>query len=64
MVRQLPAANELTGELLALAEEKGSVNLKAAAKCFEGSILALTGQISEAVPTITTAIAAWQVDKS
>ena len=59
-----PPANELIGELLALAEEKGSVNFKAAAKCFEGSILALTGRIAEAIPTITTAIAAWQATKA
>ncbi len=59
-----PTAIELIGELLALAEDKGSVNFKAAAKCFDGSVLALTGRIAEAIPTITTAIAAWQATKA
>ena len=57
-------ANELIDELLTLAEEKGSVNFKAAGTCFEGSILALAGRTHEAIPIITTAISEWQATRA
>ena len=50
----------LLDELIALADEKGSPFWRADGQMLQGSLLALTGKPSDAVPLITTALAAWR----
>jgi predicted ATPase len=54
------AANELAGELIALAEEKGALFWKAGGLNHKGCVLALTGKVSETVQVIPAAIIAQQ----
>jgi predicted ATPase len=51
-----PSANALLRELLTLAEEKSASLWRAAAKLFQGEVLALTGKSSDAVRQITSGI--------
>ena len=53
-----PAANALVEELVALAEEKGSLFWKAFGMLNQGCMLALTGKTSDAVHMITAGITA------
>jgi predicted ATPase len=51
------AANAQVDELIALADEGGATYWKALGTAFRGSVFALTGKGSDAVQTITTALA-------
>jgi predicted ATPase len=53
-------AKALADELIALADEKGATFWKAGGIAFQGSILALTGQATDAARTINSGITAWQ----
>ncbi len=54
------AANALADELVALADESGSLNWKAYAMIFQGCVLANTGQPSNAVQMITSGLTAFR----
>ena len=54
------AGNALINELLALADEKGSLFWKAWGMMHQGRVLVLTGKASEAVHMITSGITAWR----
>jgi predicted ATPase len=54
------AANAEADELVALANEKGALFWKAQGMSKQGCILAVTGKPAEAVPMITSGIAAWR----
>jgi class 3 adenylate cyclase/predicted ATPase len=54
------AANLQTTELVALADEKGSLFWKAFAMMNQGCVSVLTGKASDAVQMITAGIAAWR----
>jgi predicted ATPase len=51
-------ANALAGELVALADEKGSVYWKAIGMMNQGSVWVLTGKVSDAVQMITSGLTA------
>ena len=53
-------ANAQAEELVALAEEKGSLFLKAHGKIIQGAASALTGKAADAVEVLTSAITAWR----
>jgi class 3 adenylate cyclase/predicted ATPase len=53
-------AKALTDELIALADEKGATFWKAGGTAFQGSILALTGQATDAAHIINSGITAWR----
>ena len=55
-----PAANALVEELVALAEEKGALFWKAGGMLMQGSVLALTGEASDAAQKLTSRITAWR----
>jgi predicted ATPase len=54
------AANALADELVALADESGSLNWKAYGMLFQGCVLANTGQPSNAVQMITSGLTAFR----
>jgi predicted ATPase len=54
------AANALTDELIALADDKGTLFWKASGLIFRGCILALTDQSSDAIYWLTSGLTAWQ----
>jgi predicted ATPase/DNA-binding SARP family transcriptional activator len=54
------AANKLVEEVIALADEKVAVAWKAFAMMQQGSLLALTGQASNAAQIMTSGIGAWR----
>lgn len=54
------ALNAQAEELVALADEKGSVYWKAAGMCMQGLILQQTGRADEAVQKLNSGIAAWR----
>jgi hypothetical protein len=54
------AANALTDELIALADDKGTLFWKASGMIFRGCILALTDQSSDAIYWLTSGLTAWQ----
>jgi class 3 adenylate cyclase/tetratricopeptide (TPR) repeat protein len=58
--REHAAANAQLDECIALTEEKGAVLLKAMATAQRGCVLALTGEASDAVQTISAAITAYR----
>jgi predicted ATPase len=58
------AANGLADELVALADESGSLNWKAYGIISQGCVSANTGQSSNAVERITSALAAFQATGS
>jgi class 3 adenylate cyclase/predicted ATPase len=51
------AASAMADELVALADEKGAAQLKAAGRLWQGKVFALTGKASVAIQTITSAMA-------
>jgi len=53
-------AGSLTEETLALAEEKGASAWRAFGMMHRGSLLALTGAGADAIPMLTSGIAAWR----
>ena len=58
--RQYAAARLLVDEVVALADEKGTLFWKAFGMMNQGCILALTGKASDAVQTLTSATTAYQ----
>jgi predicted ATPase len=54
------AANAISDELVALADEKGAVFIKAWGMLFQGSLLALTGKASNAIQMISSGLTALQ----
>ena len=54
------AANALIDELVALAEEKGSLYWKAVGMLMLGDLFAMTGKVSDAIHIITSGIAAFR----
>ena len=58
--RNYATANALVDELVALADEKGSLYWKAAGMMNQGRVLALTGKAPDAVHIITSGITAWR----
>jgi predicted ATPase len=54
------AANLQVAEEIALADEKGALFWKAAGMMHHSAALALTGKASNAIPMLTSAIAAWR----
>jgi predicted ATPase len=54
------AATAEADELIALAEEKGASYWKALGTLFKGSILAMTGEASQAIQLITSGTASWR----
>ena len=58
--RDQTEANAQAEELIALAEEKGSLFLKAHGKIIQGAASALTGKAADAVEVLTSAITAWR----
>jgi predicted ATPase len=59
-VRKCSAANLQVAEEIALADEKGALFWKAAGMMHHSAALALTGKASNAIPMLTSAIAAWR----
>jgi class 3 adenylate cyclase/predicted ATPase len=53
-------ANAQLDEVVALANEKGAVFMKAGGMCAQGCVLALTGKAADAVEMITAGISAWR----
>jgi predicted ATPase len=53
-------ANTLIGEVVGLADEKGASAWKAFGMMHQGSLLALTGQVSHATQMMTSGIGAWR----
>ncbi len=53
-------ANAFLDELIALADEKGTLFWKAAGMMFRGEVFALTGKASDAIHMLTTGITAWR----
>jgi predicted ATPase len=53
-------ANAMADELVALADEKGSLSWKRSGMITQGSLLALTGKASDAVQMIGSGLAAWR----
>ena len=62
--RSFEAAAANAREVIALADEKGSIVWKAAATTFLGCAFAFGGETSNAVETITSGIAAWRATGS
>jgi predicted ATPase len=60
LCRNYATANAQNDELVALADEKGAAQWKAAGMLMRGSVFALTGKASDAVPTITPGLTALQ----
>jgi class 3 adenylate cyclase/predicted ATPase len=60
LCRNYATANLLSDEIVALADEKGAAQYKAAGKLMRGSVFALTEKASDAVPTITSGLTAWR----
>jgi predicted ATPase len=58
-MRRIRRSNQLLDELATLADEKGSAQWKAFGTLIQGCISALTGEESNAVKTINSALAAW-----
>jgi hypothetical protein len=54
------AANALIDEVVALADKKGDLHAKASGIVYQGVLLALTGNASDAIQVITSGIAALQ----
>ena len=52
--------NAQTDELIAVAEEKGALFLKVVGIAVQGCALAMNGQASDAVKTMTTVMKGWQ----
>ena len=57
-------ANEQSGELIALADEKGAAQWKAQGMLLRGCVFAVTGKASDAVPIITSGLTALQSTRS
>jgi predicted ATPase len=60
LCRNYAAVNAEADKLVALADEKGSLFWRAGGMTNQGCVLALTGQASEAVHTLTSGITAWR----
>ena len=60
LCRNYATANAEADELVALADEKGTVMFKASGMMLQGRILPLTGKASEAVQMLTSGIAAYR----
>jgi class 3 adenylate cyclase/predicted ATPase len=58
--RNYAAVNAQLDELVALADEKGAVFMKAGGMIERGCLLAVTGKASDAVHTLTSGITAWR----
>ncbi len=58
--RKYVTANALVDELVALADEKGSLYWKAAGMMNQGRVLVLTGKAPDAVHIMTSGITAWR----
>ena len=58
--RSCAAANARIDELIALADEKGALQRKAEGVTQKGCVLALMGEASDSVQTITSGITAWR----
>jgi predicted ATPase len=57
-------ANAQSGELIALAEEKGAAQWKAQGMLLRGCVFAVTGKASDAVPIITSGLTALRSTRS
>jgi predicted ATPase len=58
--RNYATANVLSDEVVALADEKGAAQWKAVGMLMRGSVFALTGEASDAVPIITSGLTAYR----